>query len=316
MSSTFNLSDTLNRTPNFTILVPGMCRASCDFCFWNRKDGQIKPPADYLDRLCAALLSLPGKYRSISVSGGEPTESGWLIPILRVIAAVRLRRSFDRVILTTNGSRLSDILAFNVFGGGFVDYVNISHHHYDDAVNTSIFKDSHIPNSADLQAMIEDLSSKGIPVRLNCVINDETDEDFIFSYANFASKIGASSVSFRKEASTITPTPVEDRMVARFGAGESNNCPVCRGRPQTLLGYSIGWKGSVAEPSIAVGKTYEAIFHPDGVLYADWSRKHPLEIPQVIPAESHEVPAPKTSRIVVEREYRSGPSHGCGSSGC
>lgn len=30
--------------PNTTVLLPGTCNAKCVFCFWDRKEGLIKPP--------------------------------------------------------------------------------------------------------------------------------------------------------------------------------------------------------------------------------------------------------------------------------
>lgn len=306
-----NINDTFNQTPNFTVLVPGTCNAGCNFCFWNHKDGLINPPGNYLELLRHTLLRLPENFRAISVSGGEPTTSKYLMPILEVIKEVRMIRYFDRVVMTTNGSNLPDLLAFEDFPGGVVDFVNISRHHYDDRENIKIFRTGRVPSTETLIKIISGLKRRNVPVTLNCVVNQLTTQAFIFQFMGFFRQVGAHTVSFRKEASTIKPTPVEEVMVSMFGAGQSNNCPVCRVRHQDLLGHSITWKGSVIEPSVECGKTYEGVFHPDGLLYADWARKHPLKVGRVIHNKIEDLPdlsAEATSVV-----YSCGGSHtGCG----
>jgi MoaA/NifB/PqqE/SkfB family radical SAM enzyme len=306
-----DIHDTFNQHPNFTVLVPGTCNAACAFCFWNHKDGLIRPPADYLERLHNTLLRLPKNFRAISISGGEPTTSTYLMPILEVIKEVRTVRAFDRVVMTTNGSSLPDLLAYEDFPGGVVDFINISRHHYEDAENRRIFRSVKIPGTNELFKIIRALKIRGVPVTLNCVVNDLTTQSFIFQFMDFFTKTGAHTVSFRKEASTIEPTPVEKMMISMFGAGESNNCPVCRVRNQNLLGHNITWKGSVTEPSVECGKTYEGVFHPDGNLYADWARKHHLKVGRVIHNKIEDLPGPATEAAPVV--YSCGGSRtGCG----
>ena len=128
-------------------------------------------------------------------------------------------------------------------------------------------------------------------------------------YLSFAKGVNASSVSFRKVASDISPTPVEKEFIQMFGNGISNNCPVCRGRSQNVLGFELRWKGSVTQPSIDCRKVYEGVFHPDGHLYADWARNVNIDVPFKIGAvvNSLAVIQPQTST-------KSSGYAGCGTS--
>lgn len=250
-----NISDTFNDHPNFTILTPGACNAKCEFCFWNHQDGKIKPPSDYGGRLIRTLLALPAQYRSISISGGEPTRSPHLLTVLNAVATARRYRAYDRVVLTTNGSNLDEVL--DCAPDLRVDFINISRHHYRDDANQRIFRTRAVPTAEALQGLVGAARHAGIPVTLNCVIDESTDRDFILQYIDFAHRVGVGSVSFRKEASTITPTAVEEHFQSTFPRGPSNDCPVCRGATQRIFGMEVRWKGSVTEPSVECGKTYE-----------------------------------------------------------
>jgi sulfatase maturation enzyme AslB (radical SAM superfamily) len=43
MLNDFDINNSYSSNPNFTILAPGSCNSKCEFCFWNRDEGKIKP---------------------------------------------------------------------------------------------------------------------------------------------------------------------------------------------------------------------------------------------------------------------------------
>ena len=268
--------------PNTTILLPGSCNAHCEFCFWNRKEAKIKPPADYFDSVFSALLFLPDDFKCLSISGGEPTLSPFFGQFLARLGAFRRRRPFDRVVLTTHGGNLAPFL-FAV--GSVVDHINISRHGIGDAANYEIFGTENIPSDDELRALITDIHCvTNCDVTLNCVIPDDSRDrthavrDFCSRFIKYAKDLGADAVSFRKEASTVAPTKAERAFRNRYGVVNETKCPVCRGMNQDVNGFDVRWKGTVHEPSIETGGVYEAVIHPDGKVYTDWGMKVPLDL--------------------------------------
>ena len=296
----YDINRPYNKNPNFTILTPGACNAKCGFCFWNHEQGKLKPAmGTYRLKLKHNLTALPSMYRNISISGGEPTLSPYLPSILAIVASVSNNSGkFNRVVLTTNGVGLIEKEHDDPWFSMLIctiKHLNISRHHFDDVENFKIFKTSSVPTTKQLADIILKVQQANmlfgttVDVTLNCVIDDSTTEDFCYQFIEFAQTVGAHAVSFRKQASTVDPTPVEKAFMDVLGKGEFNNCPVCRGRQHTIDGYPIRWKGSVNEPSLALGKVYEAIMHANGDVYADWGMKEKLRVytdETVTPGES------------------------------
>ena len=317
-----NLTDLARQDPNFTILVPGGCNAKCDFCFWNADFGRIRPPADYLDELRHVLLTLPKSFNAISVSGGEPSVSKMLVPILQVIEEVRRSRHYDRVVLTSNGSNLTALE--NVAVEGLIDHLNISRHHYQDAQNEAIFKTTAIPSTEELTEFIKRIHRmSAVDVCMNAVVAATLQgecEEYMCArdLIDYASIHGFNAISLRKVASDVTPTPAEDYFRERYSVKHETKCPVCRGMVQDVDGFEVRWKGSVTEPSIVSKKTYELVFHPDGKTYADWGMKVPVLMPTKRKTEAVKATPKKevVRTIYVERAPSSSGRSGCGSGGC
>ncbi len=285
--------------PNTTILLPGPCNASCDFCFWNHAEGKIIPPENYLDKIMDGLSALPNDFRVLSISGGEPTISPLFGRFLARLAKHRRNHKLNRVVLTTNGTNLEPFIGAI---GCVVDHINISRHGIATGSNQKIFKTKAIPNDMQLDSLIQQIHQEtDCDVTLNCVIQPETTVKFCYQFVDYAKSLGADAVSFRKAASDVTPTFAEEFFRNLYGVEAETKCPVCRGMEQIVDGFVVRWKGTVNEPSIESNGIYEVVFHPDGEPYADWGMKIPVEF----------VPIKSEPRLPV-----SGPSFGgCGSSG-
>lgn len=193
----------LNDDPNFSIVLPGPCDAACSFCF-----SQKGPPScgmlKYLTRLNAVLEALGPQFYQISITGGEPTLSPYLLPVLAVIQAHR--HKFTNVLLTTNGSKLLDVYEDLK---GIVDNVNISRHHYQEGKNKRIFGGRYNVKTGDLEMMTDRLGAIGIAVSANCVVDDSTDAGFLGYFIGFAMSIGFKAVRFRKQNGDNEPIPAE-----------------------------------------------------------------------------------------------------------
>lgn len=333
--------------PNFTILVPGKCNASCDFCFWDSTSGRIKPDLDeYIHRLERTLMGLPKMFTAISISGGEPTLSPYLPHILDKINELRNSEALDhieRVVLTTNGSgftyndgRMNLSRVMRVADG--VTAINISRHAVSDEVNEKIFGTRSVPSAESINLLIAAFRAAKVPVTLNCVIDrnagkNPRDLDFFYSYINMAVKMSAASVSFRKEASDVSATQAEKHFSSIYGEDSHTNCPVCRTMNQNIDGFPISWKGTVFEPSVDTDGIYELVFHPDGELYCDWGMKHKVSsgtLKRAVENSFSNTVKPSSVRDVVAQLNPTNPIHkkpprkslqssrsfGTGSSGC
>ena len=271
-----------NNNPNLTVLLPGKCNAKCDFCFWNRDFGKDKVTG-FVAKAMKHIERMPSRFRTLSISGGEPTLSPAFIPFLKALTQYqRATGRFERVVLTTNGVKLESLL---VAVAQVVNHINISRHHFDDEKNQEVFGTSSVPSSGDLKILLSKVKLTGMDVTFNCVISDDRKFSpkklyeritFCENYIKWASKLGAVAVSFRKEASTVKPTIAERHFRRDYGLVSEDSCPVCRGAVQDVKGFEVRWKGSVAEPSIKMNAIYEAIIHADGKLYLDWSRQMPF----------------------------------------
>lgn len=291
-------------TPNTTIILPGKCNAKCGFCFWNRDFGKIEPGDGYLGRVFANLKSLPVRFSTVSISGGEPTLSPLFAQFLSRLARHRYLHRLDRIVLTTNGANLDK---FIVGIGCVADHLNISRHGIGTEENQNIFGTASIPSDYDLAKSIKRIHSETqMDVTLNCVVEPDVSVGFCMEYIKYAKSLGADAVSFRKIAGDTDPTDAEILMSAMFGIVTQSDCPVCRGLIQSVDGFEVRWKCGTLEPSLDTGGIYEAIIHPDGNLYRDWSMGHQMKFTQIVPP-SQQQPT---------NYYRESSASGCGSSGC
>jgi len=275
MDSSSKQLATYNQAPNFSIVLPGKCNAKCAFCFWKEK------PEDpnFLKTLKTTLLDKPKIFRQISVTGGEPCLSPQLVPVLKLLQQFKDANRLDKVVLTTNGSALLYKLSRHKCMSA-INHINISRHSPDYMSNLGIFGTDFIPTDQELKEACEISNIMGIDVTINCVISDDTQGALIPEMIRYAKSIGASHVSFRKQHGVnLDPTPAEEQFKEYKSINEG--CPICRTKWQIIDGMLINWKASIPEPinapSFAKGSMiYEAIYHPDAEMTADWKAEESI----------------------------------------
>lgn len=191
--------ETYNQDPNFSIVMPGGCNAECPFCFNNNK---TKPKScseiKFIIGLWERLRLLPKQFYQISITGNEPMLSPYINGVMEVCKEAK--NEYTNILLTTNGTNLLKNPQRIIDG---VHHINISRHHYDEKKNKDIFRGTYNITNAELTEIIDVYSRQGIDVSLNCVINNNTTQDFINFYIDFAKIIGANAVRFRKENGVI-----------------------------------------------------------------------------------------------------------------
>lgn len=257
-------SELFYSNPNLSIVLPGPCQAKCDFCFWYQKPTDSK----WLEKLAYVLDTLPDCFYQVSITGGEPTLSQYLLPTLDLLSA--RRKKYSKVVLTTNGVKLYKCID-NV--NKSVDHVNISRHHWLQEENWKVFKTQAIPDTAMLQNYARVLGKK---LTFNCVIKDMSVPD-MKTYLSHAIDLGVYKVCFRQEHGSLDPVVIEAYLLKNYKKVGEGGCPVCRSsffdyRTSILdfKGINVGIKYSVLEPKDVIDGIYELIFHSDGLLTADW----------------------------------------------
>lgn len=266
---------TFNQEPNFSIVMQGGCNAECDFCFNKQQGEKVQcSKIDYIINLWETLRFLPSQFYQISITGNEPMLSPLLEDIMDMCA--KLKNRYTNILITTNGTNL--ISKYKTVING-VHHINLSRHHYDYEENKKIFKGSWNVTDNDMETIIDLYSSHGIDVSLNCVINDNTTEDFINKYIEYAKSIGAFSVRFRKENGTLDMTPVEKTFADKYKILWHGECPACRTDLRVIKGLKTYWKSSVLEPSDTIkDNVFELVYATDGKVYLDWSQKKPYDV--------------------------------------
>jgi organic radical activating enzyme len=251
--------------PNFTIVTSGGCNSFCNFC---TDPFKRKASTDYLKNLEEVLFNrLPKHFTQVSISGGEPT----LSPDLgRILGLIKLSNRFEKVVLTTNGSKLKEKLNVIIQG---VNHVNVSRHAIGYEANTQIFGTLEIINDQDLAEVSAELNEHGIDVNLNHVYSDKDklDKDYVLRFVAYAKSVGATSVSFRydQNENNMKETYLE-KIFANYKVLSKGACAVCRNHTVLVAGLPVVFKASYAEPSVAISDVYELIYHITGKLTTDW----------------------------------------------
>lgn len=259
-----------NDNPNFSIIAPGGCNASCSFCFWKQESNH----KDYKNNLITTLANLPKYFHQVSITGGEPCLSPHIHDILDVLKN-KETYGIDKVVLTTNGTGLIDII--DDFED-VVDFVNISRHHWNEEKNAEIFNTDSVPSNLDLLELTTRLNKIGISVNMNTVVTFNT-KKLAERMMHFAKKSGFSSIAFRHQHGSLGAPKLESYF-DEYKAKYENSCPVCRSKSQIINGFNVNWKSSVVEPkdSFDEDTVYELVFHSDGKITTDWEGKTEVEI--------------------------------------
>lgn len=168
---------------NLSIFTDDYCNANCKFCvaqlrFENKgkmyKKSKIASDDEYLSRLDDILNRLRPLNPSISITGGEPTKSRRLVPILRLIEKYGYRKRT----LTTNGSGLFDIVEGKSILQHITDnhfqHLNISKAHFDEEMNKHImqYENGYCSND-DIARIAIFAKANNLRPRMSCLLLKE-----------------------------------------------------------------------------------------------------------------------------------------------
>jgi len=271
--------NTNNDSPNLSIVLPGGCNADCWFCIYNQNTKQETHP-EYITHLEYVLDNMPEQFHQISITGGEPTISGYFITLLDILE--KRRDKYTKIVLNTNGTQFSSNNLPKMYN--VVDHINLSRHGINEADNQHIFNTGGIPTAKQILRHNTYLNSLGIDVTLNTVEFTRRDTDkFVRDYIKFAKSVNANAVCFRKECvdgNDLSPT-VNELYFKNYKTVNETRCPVCRTTTKIINGMYVTWKAGILETSVSKWNNmvdvntqdliYECVFHPNGKLTSDWA---------------------------------------------
>ncbi len=197
---------------NLSVHITEKCNADCQFCVAHLRylqDGAVyhKPEISntevYLEGLHKSLEAVRFVNPSVSITGGEPTISKRLPPILRTLAKAGVRKRT----LTSNASGLgwkvadsSDTVLDRLIEYR-LEHLNISRAHDDFKTNCRIMKMApHLLSDDQLREYISTARASGIRVRMSCVLLKEgiSTVDDMMRYIDWAQGLGVDNVIFRQ----------------------------------------------------------------------------------------------------------------------
>lgn len=195
---------------NLSIFTDDYCNANCKFCvaqlrFENKgkmhKKSKIASDDEYLSRLDDILNRLRPLNPSISITGGEPTKSRRLVPILRLIEKYGYRKRT----LTTNGSGLFDIVEGKSILQHITDnhfqHLNISKAHFDEEINKHImqYENGYCSND-DIARIAIFAKANNLRPRMSCLLLKEgiNDMNGIIRYLDYYNSLYIDNVIFRE----------------------------------------------------------------------------------------------------------------------
>lgn len=301
---------------NLSIFVDDYCNANCKFCVAQLryedkakmyKKGRISNDDEYYKRLHHVLEYLRPLNPSVSITGGEPSKSSRLIPILHLIDEFGYRKRT----LTTNGSGLLDVREGRTILQHIIDnhfqHLNISRTHYDEEINKRIMQyETGYCSNEDIAKIIVMAKVNDLRPRMSCLLLREGIHDLqgIIDYMNFYSSMGLDNVIFRE-----TMDFDQDRMSNKDKKKYLNENKVKlndiwkaidedeRFSPiRQLLGYyyyvevykyeSIDMVSESAnlvklyeQKKVAADTVFEMVFHPNGNLNGSWDDTEDILLP-------------------------------------
>lgn len=197
---------------NLSIFVDDECNADCQFCvaqlrYEHRKQlykkEHIADDIQYLARLREVLTAIRPLNPSVSITGGEPTISPRLLPIIRMVDELDFRKRT----ITTNGSGLLKVLegktiAQHLMENGF-DHLNISRVCVEENKNSEIMR--YAPgalrcSNEDIKKIAGITRNGNMHIRMSCILlrSSVRNTSGIKDYVDFYRQYGIDNFIFRQ----------------------------------------------------------------------------------------------------------------------
>lgn len=293
---------------NLSIFVDDECNADCRFCvaqlrYEHRKQlyqkEHIAEDERYLSRLRYVLEKVRPLNPSISITGGEPSISPRLLPIIRMVDELGFRKRT----ITTNGSGLLRVeegktILEHLMERGF-DHLNISRVCSDEGKNREIMRyceQGAYCSNEDIGQIARMVRGGGMRIRMSCILLQSAVNrvEKIREYVDFYRQYGIDNFIFRQlmdydhravnrekiaycdenkvELNEIWEEMEQDEEIAPYMNllgyyyyVELYDYHGCR-----VAGESADLEQQYREKSRHPDVVYEMVFHTNGVLSGSW----------------------------------------------
>ena len=295
---------------NFSIFIDEFCNADCKFCvaqlrYENKKLLYHKEhlPDDIWLKRCEEILKLVRPLNpSISITGGEPTLSKKLVPVLQMVDALGFRKRT----ITTNGSylfhKVDGLPIIDHLIRNHWDHLNISRPSISDADARSIMRFSNEYNFTSnemVRDILAEANKSSLKHRLSCLLLKEgvNSVDMMKAYVDTYMALGANNFIFRELMDyDTTAVNVEKMEYCQSNKVRLNDIwEQFDGRTDfipwlNILGYYYyveiykygnavvaSESANLNQQTVEVAKhpnmVYEMVFHTNGNLCASWIDK-------------------------------------------
>lgn len=197
---------------NLSIFVDDKCNADCRFCVAQLRyehrgllysKEHIINDDDYMGTLRSVLEKVRPLNPSISITGGEPTISKRLVPIIKLVAELGFRKRT----ITTNGSGLFRIVEGKSILQHLIDcefdHLNISRVSVDEELNHTIMryeKNTEYCSNEMIKKIADYIIGSKLKIRMSCLLLKESvcTVEGIKEYVDFYHSYGIDNFIFRQ----------------------------------------------------------------------------------------------------------------------
>ena len=196
---------------NLSIFTDDYCNADCKFCVaqlrYEHRNLLYKKDklsdSEYLARLEKVLTAIRPLNPSISITGGEPSMSKKLVPILEIVDGLGFRKRA----ITTNGSHLLDMINGDTVIEHLIkhhwDHLNISRTSPSDELNQVIMRYNSSEGYCDnrmLKTILDISNNSPMKHRLSCLLLKDSvnSVEKIKEYVDYYIGLGANNFIFRE----------------------------------------------------------------------------------------------------------------------
>lgn len=197
---------------NLSIFVDDKCNADCQFCVAQLRyehrgvlygKEHITSDAEYMEKLKNILVQVRPLNPSISITGGEPTISNRLVPIIKLVDELGFRKRT----ITTNGSGLFRVIDKKPVLQHLVDckfdHLNLSRTSIDESLNKEIMryeKNTEYCSNEMIQKIADYVDGSQLKIRMSCLLLKASvcDVNGMKSYVDFYKEYGIDNFIFRQ----------------------------------------------------------------------------------------------------------------------
>ncbi|MBR3439118.1 MAG: radical SAM protein [Clostridia bacterium] len=169
------------------------CPGRCPFCIAKNTDSNKRIDIERLSKVLYALKE-ENRIQRINITGGEPFYD--VVFLNEVVNLIYEVFGFDfELSISTNGVHIERI--FEISGLEHIEAIHISRHHYDDAINRTIFGGFNAPGKEKLKEAVDSVSFKDIFV-YNCMLLKDfiNSREDVHKMLDFAIETGVPKVGF------------------------------------------------------------------------------------------------------------------------